>query len=321
MTIERIEALRRDLRRAAESDEEFEQTIDDDFYDDLGTLVKEVVARGVILALPSIRVARPSGPARVPFRWPRPSRALVELESDRTGKIASSEYSIELDEHGVLRHSDFQITKVMDAYIKEDPEKMLLAARAHAVAQKIPDLVIDASGVVAAPMEMDETLRNLFGMEPDPELLAFTPLLAKFWYAWCQSFLGLPVAGPGSRGVVRVVHDLFGGGQLESDAEYACEKHPDVAGHWILSLESMLVDPPKPQLSLAVHQLLKDAELRVDDLLAQSTELVVHLTAVVEPSTFRPLVASRLVGAIVGNPDRPQGYEYESQVWTFDWQA
>ena len=321
MTIERIEALRSDLRKAAESDEEFEQAIDDYAYDDLGTLVKEVVARGLIFALPSIRVARPSGPARVPFRWPRPSRALVELESDRTGKIASAEYRIELDEHGVLRHSDFRITKVMDAFIKDDPEKMLLAARAHAVAQKIPDLVIDASGVVATPMQVDETLRNLIGAEPDPDLLAFTPLLAKFWYAWCQSFLGLPVAGPGSRGVVRVVHDVLGGEQLENEAEFACEKHPDVPGHWMLSLESNLVNPPKATLSRAVHQLLKDSELRVDELLAQSTELGVRLTAVVEPNTFRPLVASRLVGATVGSADRPQGSEYESQVWTFDWDA
>ena len=321
MTIERIKALRSDLRRAAESGEAFEPELDDDYYDALGTVAKEIAARGVVLSLPSIRVARPSGPARVPFRWPLPSRALVELESDRTGKIASSEYRIELDEHGVLRHSDFRITKVMDAFIKDDPEQLLLAARAHALAGKIPALVIDASGVVTGPTELDETLRNLLGTEPEPELLAFTPLLAKFWYAWCQSFLGLPVSGPGSRGVVRVVHDLLGGEQFENDAEFACEKHPDLAGHWMVSLESRLVNPPQLPLSRAVQHLLKDPELRVDDLLAQSAELVVHLTAVVEPSTFRPLVASRLVGAIVGNPDRPQGHEYESQVWTFDWDA
>ena len=190
-------------------------------------------------------------------------------KSDRTGKIASAEYRIELDEHGVLRHSDFRITKVMDAFIKDDSEKLLLAARAHAIARKIPDLVIDASGVVTGPTELDETLRNLLGTEPEPELLAFTPLLAKFWYAWCQSFLGLPVSGPGSRGVVRVVHDLLGGEQFENDAEFACEKHPDLAGHWMMSLESRLVNPPQLPLSRAVQHLLKDPELRVDDLLAQ----------------------------------------------------
>ncbi|HEU5073208.1 MAG TPA: hypothetical protein VFU02_03530 [Polyangiaceae bacterium] len=321
MTIERIKALRSDLRRAAESDQEFEPAIDDDYYEALGTLAKEIAARGVVLVLPSIRVARPGGPARVPFRWPRPSRALVELESDRTGKVASAEYRIELDESGVLRHSDYRITKVMDAFIKEDPEKMLLAARAHAIAQKIPELVIDASGAATGPAELDEPLRQLMGIEPDPELVAFTPLLAKFWYAWCQSFLGLPVTGPGSRGVVRVVHDLLGGEQVENDAEFVCSKSPDLPGHWTVSLESKLLNPPKLALTRAVHRLLKDPELRLDELLAQPTELLVHLTVVVEPSTFRPVAASRLVGASVGNPDRPQGCEYESQVWTFDWQT
>jgi hypothetical protein len=221
----------------------------------------------------------------------------------------------------VLRHSDFQITKVMDAFIKEDPAKMLLAAKAHAIAEKIPELVIDASGVLTGPKEVAESQLSFGEMPTNPQLLAFMPLLAKFWYAWCQSFLGLPVTGPGSRGIVRVVHDLLGGGQLENDAEFACEKSPDLAGCWVVSLESKLVNPPQVPLSRAVHHLLQDPELALDDLLAQSTELLVHLKAVVEPNTFRPLAASRLVGAIVGNPDRPQGREYESQMWTFDWDA
>jgi len=317
--LERIEALRSSLRRAAASDQELEQEVDGDLYDELGTAAKEIAARGMVLSLPSIRVARPSGPARVPFRWPRPSRASVELESDRTGKIATSEYRIELDERGVLRHSDYRITKVMDAFIKEDPEKMLMAARAHAIAQKIPELVVDASGALTGPAQLDESLRNLAGIPADPKLWAFTPLLGKFWYAWCQSFLGLPVAGPGSRGSVRVVHDLFGGKQLENDAEFSCEKSPDLAGYWVVSLESKLVNPSKDLLSRAVHRLLKDPDLRLDDLFAQSTELLVHLKAVVDPATFRPVAAGRLVGAIVGDPERPQGREYESQMWTFDW--
>jgi hypothetical protein len=75
---------------------------------------------------------------QVPFRWPLPSSAAVELEADRTGNIATCEYRIALDASGVLSHSDFQIVKVMDAHVKGDPKNMLLAARAHAVAQKIP---------------------------------------------------------------------------------------------------------------------------------------------------------------------------------------
>ena len=68
-----------------------------------------------------------------------------------------------------------------------------------------------------------------------------------------------------------------------------------------------------------MQRLVQDPELQVGEL-TESTELLVSLSAVVDPSTFRPLAASRLVGAVVGDPDSPQGQEYESQVWTFDWE-
>jgi hypothetical protein len=113
----RIEALRNKLRRAAESDEGLELEVDDDSFDALGTIAKEIAARGVVFSMPSIRVARPSGRARVPFRWPRPSSAVVKLESDKSGKIGCCEYRIEFDENGVLRHSDFRITNTRGAKV------------------------------------------------------------------------------------------------------------------------------------------------------------------------------------------------------------
>ena len=198
--LKRIEALRASLREAAASDKAIESEIDDSYYEALGTAAKEVVARGMVMTLPSIRVVRSTGPARVPFRWPRPSSASVELESDRTGKVACSEYRIALDESGVLHHSDYQITRVMDAFIKEDPEKMLLAARAHAIAQKIPEVRIDATGAVTGMADAERAARDFesVGIPTDnANLMSFMPLLAKFWYAWCQSWVGLPVTGPG----------------------------------------------------------------------------------------------------------------------------
>jgi hypothetical protein len=319
--LQKVEALRSTMRRFAASSVAFEAQQDAEYFDALGTLAKEIAARGVVMTLPSIRVARPSGPLQVPFRWPLPSSAAVEVEADRTGKIATCEYRIALDASGVLSHSDFQIVKVMDAHVKRDPKNMVLAARAHAVAQKIPELVIDRSGAVVGPKDPAKMARDLerAGIPTDnSHLTTFLPLVAKFWYAWCQSFLGLPIAGPGSRGTVRVVHDLMGGDELENDAEFSCEQSPELAGFWVLTLESKLTNPPKAPLTRAVRRLVDDPELPLDDLLAQPTELGVHLKAVVDPTTFRPIAASRLVGAIVGHPNRPQGQEYESQVWTFE---
>jgi hypothetical protein len=319
----RIEAARKTLRGHALSDEPFEPPLDDAFFDALGTAAKELAAEGLVKTLPSIRVAQPSssGP-RVPFRWPRPSRGVVELEQDRNGKVALVEFGIELDTQGTLRHSDFRVVRVMDAFIKEDPKAMLLAARAHAVGQKIPEVRIDVAGHVE-PVDADETRRALAGIVEvtNPNLATFSPLLAKFWYAWCQSWLDLPVSGPGSSGIVRVAYDLMSGETLENDAEFSCERHPDLAGLWTLTLESKLHNPSLELVVPALELLVDDPEVPLGDLLEQQTEFLTHLTLVVEPNTFRPLVASRLVGAVVGDPDRPQGQEYEHQLWTFDWQS
>jgi hypothetical protein len=94
---------------------------------------------------------------------------------------------------------------------------------------------------------------------------------------------------------------------------------PELSGCWLLTLESKLVNPPQALVSRAVQRLVQDPEFPIDEL-TESTELLVYLSAVVDPSTFRPLAASRLVGAVVGDPARRQGQEYESQVWTFDWE-
>jgi hypothetical protein len=319
----RIEAVRKTLRRHALADNPFETPPDESLFDALGTAAKGLAAEALLKTLPSIRVARPStsGP-RVPFRWPRPSRGTVEVEHDRNGKLAVVEFGIDLDTEGTLRHSDYQVVKVMDAFIKEDPKLMLLAARAHAVGQKIPEIRIDLAGHVE-PADVDQVQKALAGTIEitNLHLATFLPLLGKFWYAWCQSWLDLPVSGPGSSGTVRVAYDLMSGETLENDAEFSCELHPDLQGLWTLTLESELDNPPFYLVVPALQLLIDDPDIRLGDLLEQQVKFLTHLMIVVEPNTFRPLVASRLVAAVVGDPTRPQGEEYERQLWTFEWDS
>jgi hypothetical protein len=319
----RIEAARKTLRRHALSDDPFEAPLDDSFFEALGTAAKELAAEGLLKTLPSIRLAQPaaSGP-RVPFRWPRPSRGTVELEQDRNGKVALVEFGIDLDAEGTLRHFDYRVVKVMDAFIKEDPKAMLLAARAHAIGQKIPEIRIDRAGHLG-PVDAGQAQKALAGTieVTNLNLLTFSPLLGKFWYAWCQSWLDLPVSGPGSRGSVRVAYDLMSGATLENDAAFCCELHPDLHGLWTLTLESKLDNPRRDLVVPALQLLIDDPEIPLGDLLEQHVEFLTHLMVVVEPSTFRPLLASRLVGAVVGDPDLPQGQEYEHQLWTFEWDS